>query len=269
MGPAHQLPGRGQSTCSVARRTDADVRFRGPETFAAPGEIYVKTLPDGEPVQLTRDGMKKMSPVFSPDGSRIAYTVVAHGDYVWDTWVVPLIKGEPRLWLANASGLVWLDPRRILFSEVRQDIHMGIVTADENRAGNHGVYLPAGRRGMAHRSYPSPDRKWAVVVEMDRRKLAPLPPGSGRRQFTRQSSWSAERCVHFRGMVARRKVDISELQCRWRLPYLAPALPGRCAGTSHVRPHRRGRHRDHVGRPFVDHLRGTAPERGPGSWSRR
>lgn len=146
---------------------------RGPETFAAPGEIYVKPLPDGEPVQLTRDGMKKMSPVFSPDGSRIAYTVVAHGDYVWDTWVVPLIKGEPRLWLANASGLVWLDPRRILFSEVRQDIHMGIVTADENRAGNHGVYLPAGRRGMAHRSYPSPDRKWAVVVEMDRGNWLP------------------------------------------------------------------------------------------------
>ena len=51
--------------------------IRGPETFAGPGQIYVKTLPDGEPVQLTSDGVKKMSPMFSPDGSRIAYSITA------------------------------------------------------------------------------------------------------------------------------------------------------------------------------------------------
>src|SRR5262249_2526596 len=42
---------------------------RGPSTFAGPSQIYVKILPDGEPVQLTRDDLFKMSPVFSPDGS--------------------------------------------------------------------------------------------------------------------------------------------------------------------------------------------------------
>src|SRR5262249_23594409 len=29
------------------------------------------------------------------------------------------------------------------------------------------VYFPASDRGMAHRSFPSPDGKWALVVEMD------------------------------------------------------------------------------------------------------
>jgi eukaryotic-like serine/threonine-protein kinase len=73
---------------------------RGATTFSTPGEIYVKTLPDGEAVQLTRDGLNKMSPVFSPDGSRIAYTVLEGGR--WGTWQVPLISGQARPWLENA-----------------------------------------------------------------------------------------------------------------------------------------------------------------------
>jgi eukaryotic-like serine/threonine-protein kinase len=57
---------------------------RGISTFLAPGEIYVKMLPSGEPVQLTHDNLSKMSPVFSPDGSRIAFTALAGGNS-WDT----------------------------------------------------------------------------------------------------------------------------------------------------------------------------------------
>ncbi len=136
---------------------------RGPDTFSAPGQIYVKMLPDGEPVQLTHDNLNKMSPVFSPDGSRIAYTVSSPGK--WDTWVVPVIRGQTRLWLANASGLVWLDKTRLLFSEIRNDSHMGVVTAEENRAGERDIYFPLGERKMAHRSYPSPDGKSALVAE--------------------------------------------------------------------------------------------------------
>jgi serine/threonine protein kinase len=47
---------------------------RGDSTFFGPGQIYVKILPDGEPVQLTHDSLDKMSPAFSPDGARVAYT---------------------------------------------------------------------------------------------------------------------------------------------------------------------------------------------------
>src|SRR5262249_23818538 len=41
-------------------------------SLAIPGQIYVKLLPDGEPMQLTDDGLVKMCPVFSPEGPRIA-----------------------------------------------------------------------------------------------------------------------------------------------------------------------------------------------------
>jgi serine/threonine protein kinase len=141
---------------------------RGPSTFAGPGQIYVKMLPDGEPVQLTKDDSRKMSPVFSLDGSQIAYTTSdARGH--WDTWLVPVLGGQPHLWLPNASGLVWSGKRKIVFSELKdKDMHMAVEVAQESRAEERDVYVPAGSRGMAHRTYPSPDGKSALVVEMDR-----------------------------------------------------------------------------------------------------
>jgi eukaryotic-like serine/threonine-protein kinase len=141
---------------------------RGADTFLAAGDIYVKMLPDGEPVQLTHDQTSKMSPVFSPDGSRIAYTGAG-----WNTWLAPLIGGQPRPWLTNASGLVWAEKERLFFSEVKAGIHMGIVVAAEDRAGARDVYLPASVRGMAHRSYLSPDRKSLLIVEMERGRWLP------------------------------------------------------------------------------------------------
>ena len=156
---------------------------RGPDTFLAPGEVYVKMLPDGEAVQLTHDGTRKMSPVFSPDSSQIAYTTT-EAENQWDTWVVPITNGKPHVWLPNASGLVWLDKQRILFSEIKNnDLHMAIVTGEVSRARARDVYVPAGERGMAHRSYPSPDGQWALVVEMDRAvwlpcRMVPMDGGS-------------------------------------------------------------------------------------------
>ena len=142
------------------------VFFRGDSTFFGTGQVYVKILPDGQPVQLTHDSLYKMSPVFSPDGARIAYTVVDPPSGDWDTWVVPTLGGEPQLWLRNASGLVWTGPHQVMFSMMRKSPHMGIVTAEENRIGERDVYLPTQEAGMAHRSYPSPDGKWVLLVEM-------------------------------------------------------------------------------------------------------
>ncbi|MBI3698351.1 MAG: serine/threonine-protein kinase [Acidobacteria bacterium] len=139
--------------------------IRGADTFTASGQIYIKLLPDGEPKQLTSDDRLKMSPVFSPDGSRIAYTTTDRAGE-WDTWVVPVLGGEPRRWLPNASGLVWIGPQRLLFSEIKTGIHMAIVTALESRAGERDVYVPSHERGMAHRSHLSPDGKSVLVVEM-------------------------------------------------------------------------------------------------------
>ena len=143
------------------------VFIRGDYTFFGPGQVYVKMLPDGQPVQLTHDTLDKMSPVFSPDGSRIAYTTV-DPQLGWDTWMVPTLGGEPQPWLRNASGLVWTGPKQVMFSKIRKSPHMGIVAAEESRIGERDVYVPAEEPGMAHRSFPSPDRKWALLVEMDR-----------------------------------------------------------------------------------------------------
>ncbi len=140
--------------------------IRGYSTWIGPGQVYVKILPDGEPVQLTHDNVLKMSPTFPPDGSRIAYTTV-DPQFRWDTWLVPALGGEPQPLLRNASGLVWTGPRQVLFSEIKTGIHMGIVAADENRLGARDVYLPTDEPAMAHRSYLSPDGKWVLLAEMD------------------------------------------------------------------------------------------------------
>ena len=140
--------------------------IRGESTFYGPGQIYVKILPDSQPVQLTHDNLDKMSPVFSPDGARIAYTTV-NPDFQWDTWTVPVLGGEPQIMLKNASGLVWTGPRQILFSEIRMGVHMAVVTSEESRIGQRNVYVPPNEPDMAHRSYLSPDGKWVLLVEMD------------------------------------------------------------------------------------------------------
>ena len=137
--------------------------IRGPNTFFGPGEIYVKMLPDGQPTQLTHDGMMKMSPQFSPDGSVIAYTAFGR----WDTWTVPTLGGEAREMLPNASGLTWIDRQHVLFSEIKKGVHMGVVTATESRTESRDVYIPPRERGMAHRSAISPDHKWVLLAEMD------------------------------------------------------------------------------------------------------
>ena len=106
---------------------------RGDSSFLAPGDIYVKMLPSGEPVRLTHDNLSKMSPVFSSDGSRIGYTALDNG-FGWDTWLVPVLGGKEQLWLPNASGLTWINPHHLLFSEIKRGEHMAIVVASESRA---------------------------------------------------------------------------------------------------------------------------------------
>ena len=68
---------------------------------------------------------------------------------------------------------MWIDQRRLLFSEIKKDIHMAIVQAEESRVGSRDVYVPPDPLGMAHRSYPSPDGQWALVVEMVRGPWVP------------------------------------------------------------------------------------------------
>jgi Tol biopolymer transport system component len=136
------------------------------EPFVNRGQIYVKLLPNGESVQLTNDSTSKSAPVFTPDGSRIAYTRTTPGH--WDTWTVPVLGGPPARFLPNASGLTWITDHRVLFSEIPNGIgaHMGIVTATDARADSRQIYLPANEHAMAHYSYASPDGRSVLLVEM-------------------------------------------------------------------------------------------------------
>ena len=139
---------------------------RGEDHFLSPGnQIWVKLLPNGEPIRLTNDSRLKYAPTFSPDGAYVAYSVLDSSG--WNTYRVPSLGGEPQLFLQNASGLTWLADGRLLFSAQRGSIHMGIVAATPTRADERDVYWPAHQRGMAHFSYPSPDGRWALVIEMD------------------------------------------------------------------------------------------------------
>jgi eukaryotic-like serine/threonine-protein kinase len=165
--------------------------IRGGEAFLSRGQIYVKLLPNGESVRLTNDGLSKYGPVFTPDGARIVYTLVggvgaAVGGGAWDSWSVPALGGEPARLLPNASGLTWLGEHRVLFSEIRTGLHMGIVTATEGRAESRDIYFPSHERAMAHFSYASPDRESVLIVEMTPEwqpcRLVPLAGGSTGRQ---------------------------------------------------------------------------------------
>jgi Tol biopolymer transport system component len=161
---------------------------RGPRTTYGLGQVYVKQLPDGEPIQLTHDDLKKADPTFSPDGARVAYTVV-DAQFNWDTWVVPLSGGEPRPWLRNASALSWTGPRQLLFSEIKIPYPRGIVAAQDDRTSGRDVYLPRNARGSADRSQASPDGKWVLVAEMspygnwDQCRVVPMDGSSRGRQI--------------------------------------------------------------------------------------
>lgn len=158
--------------------------IRGANTFVTAGQLYVKLLPDGEAVALTNDSLSKMSPVFSPDGSHIAYTVTEGNS--WDTWEVPTVRGEARPWLRNASGLTWIGANALLFSEIKTGHHMAIVKSSDGRADSRDVYVPPYTNGMAHRSYVSPDNTWVLVVEMDEKnawvacRVLPIDGGASR-----------------------------------------------------------------------------------------
>jgi serine/threonine protein kinase/Tol biopolymer transport system component len=172
----------------------AFVRFGNIGDSAARGQVYVKLLPGGEPVQLTGDALQKGSLAFSPDGAQIVYTVVDKA-FVWDSWQVPVFGGSARLFMANASGLIWGGDKQLVYSEIKQGVHMGVASSDENRAGHRDIYLPIGEGSMAHRSALSPDHKWLLIAEMD------------------GTAWLPCRILPFDGSSTGRRAGPNEGQC--------------------------------------------------------
>ena len=145
--------------------------LRGPGSFgtsANAGQIWFKSLPGGEPFQLTKTSLRKQTINFSLDGSRLFFTQLER-QFVWNTYELPLLGGQdPKLFMANATGLSWIDSDRVMFSAISSGIHMKLVAAKPNRTEQRDIYVPADTlQGMVHRSALSPDGKSVLMAEMD------------------------------------------------------------------------------------------------------
>ena len=171
--------------------------LRGPGSFGSstnPGQIWLKSLPDGQPFQLTKTALRKQTISFSQDSSRVYFTQV-QGPFAWNTYELPLLGGqEPKLFMANATGLSWIGSDRVLFSTIRTGIHMKLSTSNPSRADERDIYVPPDHmHGMVHRSALSPDAKWVLLVEMDsewwrRCRVVPFDGSSAGRQVGPQGS---------------------------------------------------------------------------------
>jgi len=146
--PAEYVQLTNFSDSAVAPSLSPDGRMvafiRGGSPFLSSGQIYVKVLSNGESVRLSNVPNPKYGPVFTPDGSRVAYTewLRVGASFSWDTMTVSVVGGQPARFLSNASGLTWINDHRLLFSEVKTGIHMGIVTTSDKRAESRDVYPP-------------------------------------------------------------------------------------------------------------------------------
>jgi Tol biopolymer transport system component len=122
-------------------------------------------------VQLTNTRFNKHTLAFSPDGNRLYFTQI-EGRFLWNTYEVSLHGGlqEPRLVMRNTTGLTVVGKDRVLFSEIKEGIHMSLATSNLSRTDKRDIYVPPDTtNGMVHRSALSPDGKWVLAAEMDSR----------------------------------------------------------------------------------------------------
>jgi Tol biopolymer transport system component len=97
------------------------------------------------------------------------YFTQVEGPFAWNTYEIPLLgAGDPKLFRANATGLTWVANDRMMYSAIKQGIHMALLTSNLSRTDERDIYVPADQlQGMVHRSALSPDGKWVLAVEMD------------------------------------------------------------------------------------------------------
>ena len=200
--------------------------FRGGASFMTNEQIYVKALPDGQSIPVTNDPSPKYGPVFTPDGSRVAYTSTDMADGTWSTWTVPVTGGASTRLMRNSAGLTWIGDGRILFSEVMSGtaLHMGIVSP--RKAG------PASAKSTS-RTMNGP---WPIILDFAGPEIGsgggngwydymaavpsalnggclPGPPGGAAGRMS--GSW----------LVARRQVDVLQRGRERSHSFMAAAIP--------------------------------------------
>ena len=110
--------------------------------------VTLRAAPDGPPLLLTA-GIGMRTAVFSPDGSKLAYS---QGRLVANLWRVPILWERPATW-ADAEQLTF-DQAFIEFIDVSPDgTH---VLFDSDRAGNKDVWtMPATGGGASSEPMPT------------------------------------------------------------------------------------------------------------------
>ena len=119
--------------------------IRGGEFFLSTGQIYVKLLPNGDAVRLTNHAAPKLAPVFTPDGSRVAYTLLDRTRFPasWDTWTVPTQRRRAVAAAAQRGGprVAGPDAPAVLGDETARHSH-GHRDVDRGRADHREIYFP-------------------------------------------------------------------------------------------------------------------------------
>ncbi|GEM_PF-2500506 len=154
-----------------------------PDTATGIYSIFLVKPGLEEALQLTRDlEVRGPAPVFSPDGTQIYFTVYGAGRTSPTIWRVPVLGGEPGLFLENATA--------VSFEPGGQGF---VVTATSPEGSTVTVHHPDGSTiGLSRPGYwPrwSPDGRWIAWTTSDPEGgdghlLVARPDGSSRRRLT-------------------------------------------------------------------------------------
>ena len=83
--------------------------------------IYVGLVHGGEPVQITHDAAMKSRPMWSPDGSTLAYAQLNEFG-IFDVWEIAALGGSPRKVILNATDPAWTpDGHSLIYENYADD----------------------------------------------------------------------------------------------------------------------------------------------------
>lgn len=159
-GPITRLTsGEGNYTTPVISRSADRLSFVSDRTGSA--DVWVKDLKTGREIALTAPRQNEVSPILSPDGSRVAFgyaaplrqTIVSVPFSGGKTTQLCLDCGEPRAWLPDGAGLLYqrLSPKG--------DSLIGVLEP----SGRSAILLQSKESALFSPSM-SPDGKWLALI---------------------------------------------------------------------------------------------------------